>query len=123
MPGTATLRFQLEVVSNDGETTQSVNRTLRWSPAVDGGKREVVSLTGSGAFTALSPPDGAIAVCIIPAATAASLTLKGVTGDTGTTIAPTSNPINGPTFLFLGFLPSLGIKNGGSTTSCTLIWL
>ena len=121
--GLATLHFMLHVVSDDGETSQSVNRTVRWTPALDGGKREIVSLTGS-AFTALTVPAGAKAVLIVPEAAAVSLTLKGLTADTGTTIAPASNAINGPTFLFLGATPSIGIANGNATArNVLLIWL
>ena len=121
--GLATLHFFLDVVSDDGETSQAFNRTVRWVPALDGGKREIVSLPGS-AFTALTVPSGAKAVLIVLEAAAVSLTLKGLTADTGTTIAPASNPINGPTFLFLGATPSIGILNGSATTRTALVvWL
>lgn len=118
----ARLRLTLEVTGNDGATAQYVDRTVNWVPAVPGGKREEVSLTGA-AFTALSPPTGARAVLILPDEEAVSLSLKGVTGDTGTTMAPASNPINGPSLLFLGSSPSIGIANGGSTTTAVVIWL
>ena len=93
---------------------------FRWGPLV--GKRESVSLTG-GAFTALSPPSNTKAVIIILPSTAASLTLKGVTGDTGTTIVPSSNFIGIPLLIPLGSSPSIGILNSGSTVAVDLIWL
>lgn len=100
-----------------------LNRELppvRFSPASGLPKQEVVSLTGS-ASTVLSPPTGAKAV-LIELGTATSITLKGLSGDTGTTVSPTSNPIGGDLFLWLGATPSITLTNGGSTVSVAVIW-
>lgn len=84
-------------------------------------KRESVSCTGS-AYTALSPPAGAKAVAILPGS-AVSLTLKGVTGDTGIPIAPASAPIGIPCLLPLGATPTLGIANASATAQVvTVVW-
>lgn len=115
----ATLRLSLEITGDDGGT--HLDRTVRWVPAIEGGLREIVTLAAAS-FTALSPPTGAKAVFILPDEDAVSLTLKGLTGDTGTTLAPASNPINGPSFFFLGASPSVGITNAGAATSALVIW-
>lgn len=81
-------------------------------------QKQEVSLTGS-AFTTITVPSGARAVLIEPGS-ATSLTIKGVTGDTGTTIVPSSNTPGLPIFLPLGSSPSLGILNGGSTATVRL---
>lgn len=102
----------------------NINRELpptRFACASGLPKQEVVSLTGS-AFTALSPPSGAKAVVIQPG-TATTLTIKGITGDTGVASVPASNPIGGDMLLYLGSSPSIGILNGGSTAAVTLLWL
>lgn len=68
-------------------------------------------------FQALTVPTGAKAVRIRPG-TAVSLTLKGVTGDTGIAITPASMPAGQTVFddvyLPLGATPSIGILNGGA---------
>lgn len=81
-----------------------------------------VSLTGS-AFTALTVPSGSKAVVIYLPATAVSLTLKGVTGDSGVPITPASNALGLPVVLPLGSSPSIGITNGGSTVSVDVLFL
>ena|SRR5258708_1230532 len=86
------------------------------------GKRETVSLPGS-TFTALSPPAGAKALCII-LGQATSLTLKGITGDTGVALTPASNAIGFDAILPLGASPSIGILNGNASgQSVDLLWL
>ena len=47
--------------------------------------------------------------------TAVSLVLKGVTGDTGTTITPATNFPGVPLLLPLGASPSIGMLNNSST--------
>jgi hypothetical protein len=63
------------------------------------------------AFQALSVPSGAQGVLIDPGG-AVSLTLKGVTGDTGIAVAPATLPITVPIILPLGPTAVLGIRNG-----------
>ena len=117
------MRIELEVLGSDGVRVITRDREWRWSPGVGNGKQETVTLTGS-AFTALTVPTGSKAVLIFPADGAVSLTLKGVTGDgTGISIVPASVPINGPLFLTLGTTPSIGILNGGATSSAEILWL
>ena len=123
MPGIATLRIELEVTSEDGETSQSFSRTVRFSPVQDGGSREVVTLP-TNTFTPLTVPPGARAVCLIPTDLVARLYLKGVSADEGTSISPLENPINGPMILFLGVAPSIGILNQClDNATVTVIWL
>lgn len=122
MANIATLRLQLTVEGDDGQgIILNEDRTVRWAASVV--KREEVSLAGSITFTALTVPSGAKAVLIIPPPGTTSLTAKGITGDTGTTIVPASTPILAPLFLTLGASPSLGILNAGSTVTVTIIWV
>ncbi len=119
----ANLQIQFSV--EDGQGGRDADSTrARWSTGDAnslGVKREKISLTGS-AFTALTVPTGAKSV-EIRVGSAISLTLKGVTGDTGITIAPASNPISAPVFLPLGASPSVGILNGSaSAQTIETIW-
>lgn len=115
----AELEFALRIWDDNGrKTALHEPDVMRWTPTVR--KMELVSLTGS-AFTALSPPTGATAVLILPS-TNVSLTLKGVTGDTGVTIAPASNALSLPLFLPLGATPSIGITNGSSSTQTLYVY-
>ena len=107
--------------SNTHGVQQQDSQTVRWTLGISGsaGKRETVSLTGS-AFTALSPPTGARAVALFIGSTA-SLTLKGVTGDTGTVLTGSST-YGIPAILPISS-PSIGIYNGGSTAVVEVLWL
>ena len=110
---------RLAVLGPDG-TQEFVLPPIRWVPGSLLPKRERVSLTGS-AFTALSPPSGAKAVLIDPD-TSVSLTIKGITGDTGTVITPSSAPLGIPVILPLGSAPSIGIANGSATAQVVTVW-
>lgn len=69
-------------------------------------------------FQAFTVPTGATAVLIIPVAgNAQTLTLKGVTGDTGIALH-----ITNPTVVALGSTPSIGLTTGGST-GFTIVWM
>lgn len=119
----ATMRGEILVEDGLGGVDR-IPFNARWSCGDSsslGVKREKVSLTGS-AFTALTPPSGATAV-ILRLGASVSLTQKGVTGDTGTTIAPTSNPKGVPFLIPLGASPSIGIANAGSTVTIEVIWI
>ena len=119
----ASLYTRQSVLNDDGADVLADEREYRWTVASGVLKREEVTLTGS-AFTALSPPTNAKKVRIILPAAAVSLTLKGVTGDTGITLSPASNFIGGTVELTLGASPSLGILNGSATARLiTVIWL
>ena len=119
----ATLDVNLTVEDGTGRRDAEQTRA-RWSTGDAsslGVKRERVSLTGS-AFTAFTVPSGAKSL-EIRVGSAVSLTLKGITGDTGITIAPASNPIGAPVFLPLGASPSIGVANGsGSAQVIELTW-
>ena len=123
MAATVELEISLTVRDTEGRVILTEpSKVYRWTPASGLPKREVVSLTGS-AFTALSPPTSAKAV-LIYLESGVSITTKGVTGDTGTTVAPASGPIRAPVLLPLGASPSLGLTNGNaSAQSVTCIWL
>lgn len=81
------------------------------------------SLTfGSGTFITTSGPTGATTCLIImPAANTVSVTLKGITGDTGIALSPTG-------IAFLTFpvntTPAVGLTSGAQITAgpITLIW-
>lgn len=83
------------------------------------GKRETVSLTAS--FNALSPPSGSAALFLHRVSGNVTLTLKGVTGDTGIVLqSGTLGTI--PMLIPLGTSPSIGILSDGSAT-VECIWL
>jgi hypothetical protein len=74
-------------------------------------------------FTALVVPAGA-KVLRLRTNGAVSLTLKGVTGDTGFPITPGSNPLADDCYWTLGANPSIGILNGGaSPVTVRCIWM
>ncbi len=111
----------LSAVVNDGSrNTQQFYSAPTISDVVGtNGKREDVALTA--AFTALSPPTGASAVLIKVVSGAVTLTLKGVTGDTGIKMqsaALTTIPICIP----LGSSPSIGVLSDG-TAVLEVLWL
>lgn len=72
------------------------------------------SLTLAPGNNTVTVPAGAIALLLELTSAAPPLTLKGVNGDTGTTIAPTTNPAGVAMLLPLGTNPSLVIVNGGA---------
>lgn len=117
----AELRLSLDLYDTYGNLVAgSPPLDIRVTPASGLPKTEVISLTGS-AFTALSPPSGALGVLIIPES-AVSLSLKNVTGDaTGiVTVPATANGI--PILLPLGTAPGLGFLNNGATATVKVIW-
>lgn len=125
MAAIATVELNVNVLSSDSQALAiSESRRIRWAPGTAGnGKRESVSLTGSSTFTALSPPSGATGLLLILPNTAASLTLKGVTGDgAGVSIVPASG-YNGLPVLMPLSTASIGILNDGSTITAECVWL
>lgn len=122
MASTATLELDLDVMASAGGTAISYEARHRWAPGTI--KRETVSLIGASTFTALSPPSGSKAVILLIPTTAASLTLKGVSGDaTGIAIVPATGFIGLPIIVPLGTSPSIGILNAGATVSIEALWL
>ncbi len=81
------------------------------------GKRETVSL--AAAFNALSPPTGATFVRIAWASGTGTLTLKGVTGDTGISLGVLS--ASSPAVTLPISSPSIGILDS-STGTVEVIW-
>jgi len=118
----ATLDYRLQTLSPQGVGIAQSN-TSRWAPgAGQGGWRVTVTLTASS-FNAFSVPTGAKAIAII-LGSATSLTLKGITGDTGIALTPASNPTGMDLLMPLGASPSIGILNGlASDQTIEIIWL
>ncbi len=103
---------KLTVTDNSGSVmviSQDVTYNLGTGNAADDREYTI----SNAVFQALTVPTGAKAVRIQVGA-AVSLTLKGVTGDTGITIAPASAPAGIDITLPLGATPSIGILNGGA---------
>jgi hypothetical protein len=123
MASIVTLKQEVSVRSVDGLELNHPPTIVRWAPgAGTNGKRETVTLAAS-AFTALSPPSGAKAVVLI-LGTATGLTLKGVTGDTGIVLVPSSNPLGFDAILPLGTSPSIGITSSNTASqTIEVIWL
>jgi hypothetical protein len=116
------LLYRTTLTNSDGSISAGPGGEHRWSPATDGGDRRSYTIAAT-TFQALTVPTGADAVVILPG-TATSLTLKGVTGDTGVALTPSSGPIGLPILLPLGASPSIGIYNGASSSqTITVIFL
>ena len=118
MANRARLKIEITVEDENGLAVNYAPQVISWTPGVV--KRESVSLTGS-AFTALSPPSGAKAL-LIDLGAAVSLTLKGVTGDTGIALEPASASLALPLFFPLGSSPSIGIANGSASTQTVICY-
>ena len=123
MASFVTLTQELRIDSADGNQGGRSPITTRWVPGAGvNGKREQITLTAS-AFTALSPPTSAKAVMLI-LGTAINLTLKGVTGDTGTKLVPATLPLGFDAIIPLGASPSIGITSAHtSDQTIEVIWL
>lgn len=96
-------RLKAELTSRDADGTKLNQRveTIFTPGLLPNGERLPVSLTLS-ASTTVAVPSGSVAVWI-NLNSASGITLKGVAGDTGITIAPTSNPLTAfPVILPLG---------------------
>lgn len=116
----STVSVAASVAISDGvkDTIKEAYSVSLLAALAKNGKRETVTLAAG--FTALAPPTGARGVMIMCQAEV-SLTIKGVTGDTGIAIAgATANQI--PALIPLGTTPSIGITNAGSSTTVDVIW-
>lgn len=129
MASRVNLKLDIEVKDEVDAARQTVKSRAAWLPAtaLPNGKRETVTLTLS-AFTALSPPTGAKALVIEwdkePNDSIINLTLKGVTGDTGIKLIPSSAQPRIPLVLPLGASPSIGIANAeASNQVIEILWL
>lgn len=110
---TTTAEVSASVVINDGtrdceNLSQSASVTL--ATAMANGQRQPIALTA--AFTALTVPSGAQGVMIVFVSGANTITLKGITGDTGIVIS-TAALKTFPILLPLGTSPSIGILSNG----------
>ena len=124
MAATVDVKTIVTVMTTEGHVVPYPPTENRFAQGTAGdGKREPVTLTGSSTFNALSPPSGAKGVRILLPSTAASLTLKGVTGDgTGIVIVGASGYTGLPIVLPLSSA-SIGILNAGSTVTAIVEWL
>lgn len=86
-----------------------------------GAGHQRVSCTAS-TFTPITIPTGAQFIAIAPG-TATGLTLKGITGDTGFPLVPTSNPSGICCFFTLGATPSVGIANSVAAAQVVDVWI
>jgi hypothetical protein len=122
MAASAILTYDL-VVYGDNGIAQRQRRTVRIPiGAGTSGKRETVTIAAS-TFTALSPPTGSKLLVLI-LGNATGLTWKGVTGDTGTTGVPTSNPLGIDAIIPLGATPSFGItSSNASDQTVEALWI
>jgi len=113
--------YKLNAVSPLG---LAFNRALnqRFAPGV--GTQPVVQLVtlAGSAFTALVVPAGAV-FCCLALGGAVSLTLKGITGDTGIALTPAVNPLGLDAMFPVGAAPSVGLANGSTgAQSIVAIW-
>jgi len=112
MASTATV--SASVTSNDGARDRisvPVSTTVTVATAMADGKVETYALTA--AFQALTVPTGSQGVLIRLVSGAVTLTLKGVTGDTGIVLqSGTLSTV--PIMVPLGTSPSIGILSSGT---------
>jgi hypothetical protein len=101
------IRTELTVQDATGVTVHA-GREMRFNP-LGSGIRQRVTLTAS-VYTALSVPTGAQFMYVI-LGTATSLTLKGVTGDQGLALQPSTNPAGFDLLVPLN-TTSVGFLNG-----------
>ena len=121
MARTARITVSYDVFDGVAHWGDTINADL--SVASLCGKRETVTLT-AGAFNALSPPAGAQAAIIKTNSSNISVTLKGVTGDTGNLNTPSSGVIPIPFLIPLTTSVSIGLRNGGgSDQTVEVVWL
>lgn len=119
----AKVNLNINVQDEEFVTVLGEKEVATFAPASLLPKRERVTLTLS-AFTALSPPSGAVAVAILLPTTIINLTLKGVTGDTGVALIPSTNPKGIPLIIPLGTSPSIGIANAHTSNQViTVVWM
>lgn len=95
-----------------------VNRSLNLPTIANSPTTDAISLlVCSTGFNSISPPTNAVGVIILPpAANTVTLTLKGVTGDTGVGLHLTN-----PSCISLAGLSAFGITTNGSVT-LDLFW-
>jgi hypothetical protein len=115
MAALATVRVSADVVDPTGPVISRDLLPVRFAPGA-GNVGEVTTVTlAANAFTAITVPAGAKAMLIELPTAAVSLTLKGVTGDSGISLTPATNFVGLPVLIPLGASPSVGILNGSST--------
>lgn len=121
----ARVRLNVAVLDETGQPLVQArfdNPPLQFVPGTPEGQWQPLSLAAS-VFTALTVPTGAKAV-LLDLGQAVSLTLKGLTGDTGIVLCAATAPLGVPVVLPLGTAPSIGILNGlGSTQVIQALWL
>lgn len=113
------VRIKLKGYGDDGRTIgPNVEAEMVFSPGTGLPKEEWVTLASG--FNALTAPSGATAVTIFTEETV-SLTLKGITGDTGIALTPASNVKKGFVHLPVSS-PSIGLAASGAATIRVLWW-
>ncbi len=113
--------YKVSLQDSQGVTEHREPPPVRFAPgAGDFIKVEKITVTAS-TFTALSAPTGARALLLI-LGQATGLTLKGVTGDTGTTLCPTTLPIGLDLIIPLGATPSIGLASSNTSDQVVTAW-
>lgn len=118
---TTTATVAASIVMNDGTKNTVVEQIVASIADVvaENGKLELVSLAAA-TFQALSPPTGSAGVLMKLISGAVTITLKGVTGDTGIVLQSGTLSTVG-VLLPLGTTPSIGLlASGTATVQC--IW-
>ncbi len=112
---TTTATITVAAVANDG--THDTNRIdiAATVASILGANGQRQTLTLSNAFSTVTVPTGAHAVVMQVTSGAVTLTLKGVTGDTGT-VLQSGTLATVPIVLPLGTTPSLGLLSTGTAT-------
>lgn len=113
MATTARVSLSVEVLGPQGVEFSRALPPVTFALGVGShAQTDKVSLTGS-ASTTLTVPSGA-KLALVELGSAVSLTWKGISADTGTTIAPASAPLGCDMLIPLGATPAIVITNGSS---------
>ena len=111
MPGTATI-----TITGTQQGGNTGNRNYPSASIVNTSAVESVVVQAlSAVYTAITAPAGSLGVYILPIGNTQTITLKGVTGDTGIALSKTNPSV----LAFDTSVPAFGFLAGGATT----VWL
>lgn len=119
---TTTAEISVAVVTNNG-TRDVITFPVSTSVTLVAGLQDgqMTPLTLASGFNALTVPTGAQGVMIRLTAGALTITVKGVTGDTGV-VLQSGTLTTVPIILPLGTSPSIGLTTSGTGGTCEVLF-
>lgn len=119
-PGTAVLGLNI-ILSAEGSSPLPLDQWLNnYSPLIDGTINLASGFNNTGLLANPDTTNARFFVLIPPNGNSVSITLKGVTGDTGIACNP-----NGPIILSMpssAAPTAIGITTGNTITGCRVLW-